>query len=82
MATNKEFEKIGNLFNKKTAAKPPAYQWQDLALRVIKELSIPDVKKAPCLKLAKKSRKISLKAALTTRKNFARQGISGNIFLS
>jgi len=48
-------EKIGDLLQQKPAndKKPPAYQWQDLALKVIEELNIPDTKRSAVFKVAK-----------------------------
>lgn len=41
------------LENKAKAKKPPAYQWQDLALRIIKELNIPNFKRSSVFKVCK-----------------------------
>jgi hypothetical protein len=46
MIRKSEMENIGDIFKKKTPGKkPPAYQWQDLALRVIEDLHIPSFKR-------------------------------------
>lgn len=41
------------LQNKEPGKKPPAYQWQDLALRIIKELNIPNFKRNSVFKVCK-----------------------------
>ncbi|HMB65585.1 MAG TPA: hypothetical protein VKO42_01805 [Patescibacteria group bacterium] len=54
MPKNNGFENIGDIFKKKQQTqKPPAYQWQDLALRVIKELNIPNFKRSSVFKACK-----------------------------
>lgn len=55
------FQSIGSLFDKleeskdpeKTTKKAPAYKWQDLALRVIQELSVPNFKRSSVFKVCK-----------------------------
>jgi hypothetical protein len=47
------WQQIGSIFAKKSQKKPPAYEWQDLALRVIKELNIPDFKRSAVFKVCK-----------------------------
>ncbi|MBA3047568.1 hypothetical protein KKC83_06705 [Patescibacteria group bacterium] len=74
MAINKEFEKIGNLFNKKTAAKPPAYQWQDLALRIINELAIPNFKRSSVFKICKEKPKNFIESCLNDTKELCKTG--------
>jgi len=46
------FQKISSLLNRKTV-KPPAYQWQDLALQIVKELNIPPFKKSAVFKVCR-----------------------------
>ncbi len=41
------------LGNRAQSKKPPAYQWQDLALRIIKELNIPIFKRSSVFKVCK-----------------------------
>jgi len=44
---------IKNILKNKVNKKPPAYEWQDLALRIIKELYVPDFKKSSVFKVCK-----------------------------
>ncbi len=51
-------EQIGDIFQSKAqdrrpAKKPPAYQWQDLALKIINELGIPNFKRSSVFKICR-----------------------------
>lgn len=49
-------DNIKDIFkNKPQAKKPPAYEWQDLALRVIKELNVPNFKRSSVFKVCKEA---------------------------
>jgi len=80
MAIDKGPEKIGDLFAeqaKKSAAKrrpAPAYDWQDLALRVIKELNIPDFKRSAVFKVCKQKSRIMIEKCLNDTKELCRSG--------
>lgn len=52
MRINKEPEKLSDLLGRKSK-KPPAYQWQDLALKIIERLDIPDFKRNSIFKVCK-----------------------------
>ena len=45
MSSN-NFSAIKNIINKKNIKKAPAYEWQELALKIIDELNIPNFKKS------------------------------------
>jgi len=56
MIQKSDFEKISHIFqNKKKIIKPPAYQWQDLALRIIEDLKVPPFKKNSVFKICKEN---------------------------
>jgi len=46
-------EGIGDILSKKVSKKAPAYQWQDLALRVIKDLNAPAFKRSSVFKVCR-----------------------------
>ncbi len=87
MAIDKGLEKIGDIF-KKQAGKPvssrrradwrgkpaPAYAWQDLALRVIKELNIPDFKKSAVFKVCKEKPRNFIEKCLNDTKELSHSG--------
>lgn len=50
--------KLSDIFKvdiKSNQPKPPAYQWQDLALRIIKELNVPNFKRGSAFKVCKEN---------------------------
>jgi len=64
-----EFEKIGDLFAKRaTTTKAPAYQWQDLALKIIGELRVPPFKRSSIFKICKENTRIFVEACLADTK--------------
>lgn len=74
MPTDKGLERIGDLFNQKTAKPAPAYAWQDLALRVIKELNIPDFKRSAVFKVCKQKSRIFIETGLNETKELCQTG--------
>lgn len=58
--------------NKKTVKKPPAYQWQDLALRVIEELGIPKNKRSSVFQICKKYNKSIVEKAMNDTKELCK----------
>ncbi len=54
--------------------KMPAYAWQDLALRVIKELNIPDFKRSAVFKVCKQKSRIYIEKALNDTKELCQSG--------
>jgi hypothetical protein len=75
MKIDKGLEKIGDLFNK-TIKQPglPAYAWQDLALRVIKELNIPAFKRSAVFKVCKLKSRTQIEASLNDTKELCKSG--------
>ncbi len=69
MANNQGFESLRDLFQENQSGKtPPAYQWQELALKVIKELNIPDKKRSSVFKACKQNSKIYIENCLNDTK--------------
>jgi hypothetical protein len=51
-----EFESLSSIFVQKkrqVVKKPPAYAWQDLALKIIAELGVPNFKRASIFKICR-----------------------------
>lgn len=67
-----DFEKINDLFNRKRI-KPPAYQWQEFALRIIKELVIPDSKKSAVFKVCRDYPKNFIEQCLVDTKELSQR---------
>jgi hypothetical protein len=51
----RDFENIADIIKDKKSKKPTAYKWQEMALRIIEELNIPDYKKSSVFKICKGS---------------------------
>jgi len=64
-------EKLKDIISNKQTIKPPAYPWQDLALRVIDELNIPKHKKNAVFKVCKQHPKVVIEKALNDTKELA-----------
>lgn len=58
----------------KPQAKAPAYEWQDLALRIIAELEIPKEKRNSTFQVCKKFPKVIVEKALSDTKELCQTG--------
>jgi hypothetical protein len=74
MKTDKGFENLSNILKSKKAKKPPAYEWQELALRIISELSIPNFKRNAVFKVCKENSKIYIERCLNDTKELCPAG--------
>lgn len=75
MEINKGLEQLGDLLNsKRPTKKPPAYAWQDLALQVIKELSVPDFKRSAVFKICKQKPRVYIEKSLNDTKELCQAG--------
>jgi hypothetical protein len=75
MQIDKGPEKVRDILKSKQAGKkPPAYQWQELALRVIEELSIPNFKRNAVFKVCKENPKPFIEKCLDDTKELCQTG--------
>lgn len=75
MSINKEPQNIKDIFaTKKAAKKPPAYQWQDFALRTINELNIPNFKRSAVFKICKEKPRSFVEGCLNDTKELCKTG--------
>ena len=74
------FQKIGDLFSKTKPVKPPAHPWQELALRVITELSIPNEKRGSVFMVCKKYPKPFIEMCLNDTKELCKTGETWKYF--
>ncbi|MFA5248101.1 MAG: hypothetical protein WC415_02545 [Patescibacteria group bacterium] len=79
---NQDFQSLGALFAVKRAKAPPppAYQWQELALRVISELGIPPFKKSSVFKACRDHPKDFIEICLNDTKELCTDGQSWKYF--
>jgi len=73
-------ENLADILKRKAAIKPPAYQWQDLALRIIKELSIPDFKRSAVFKICRDQHKNTIEKAMNETKELCQTGSKWQYF--
>ncbi len=75
MPEDKGLEQLSDIFtNKRSIKKPPAYEWQELALRVIEELGIPNFKRNAVFKICKENPKPFIEKCLNDTKELAHTG--------
>lgn len=75
MATaNDGFIDLKAIFKNKQTKKAPAYPWQDLALRVIQELSVPGFKRNSVFKVCKNNSQQVILRALNDTKELCQSG--------
>lgn len=78
---NKGFQSFSDIFkNKKTVSKPPAYPWQELALQVIKDLSVPGFKRSSVFKACRDMPAEKIKTALNDTKELCKSGSQWQYF--
>lgn len=79
-----EFESFGAIFVQKKnikVKKPPAYPWQDLALKVVADLGIPGFKRASVFKICRDHSKEFVERCLNDTKELCKTGESWKYFL-
>jgi len=74
-------QKLSDIFKeKKPIKKPPAHEWQDLALRIIEELSIPNFKRNSVFKVCKENPKDFIEKCLNDTKELCQTGAKWKYF--
>jgi hypothetical protein len=74
------FQSFSDIFKNRKTVKPPAYPWQDLALRVIKDLGIPDFKRSAVFKVCKDLPINIIEMALNDTKELCKTGAKWKYF--
>jgi hypothetical protein len=69
-----DLTQFSDIWKGRQAVKPPAYEWQDLALRVIKEIGAPAFKRSAVFKICKEKPKAVVEGALNDTKELCRDG--------
>lgn len=65
---------------KKNQVKPPAHPWQELALKIISELNIPNFKRSAVFKICKENNKEFVLMALNDTKELCQTGEAWKYF--
>lgn len=68
------FKTIGDVFAGKESKKTTAYQWQELALKVISELGIPDFKRGAVFSVCKNNNQQFVQTCLNDTKELCTSG--------
>ena len=74
MKKDKGFSQLGDIFQDRKEKKPPAYKWQDLALRIIEELNIPGFKRSSVFKVCKINSPEFIERCLNDTKELCEKG--------
>jgi len=77
MTEKNQPQSLGDIFanrQQKPVKKAPAYEWQDLALQIIKELDIPNFKRNSVFKTCKDHPKEFVKQCLNDTKELCETG--------
>ncbi|MFA5023794.1 MAG: hypothetical protein WC523_02450 [Patescibacteria group bacterium] len=75
-----KFQSFSEIIRQKKTVKPPAYPWQDLALRLIKELHIPEFKRSAVFKVCKEKPAHEIEIALNDTKELCKTGAAWKYF--
>lgn len=79
-----EFQSLGSIFiqkKNKASKKPPAYDWQDLALKVVADLGIPNFKRSSVFKICRDNPKEFVERCLNDTKELCKSGERWKYFL-
>lgn len=71
---NQGLQNLKEILLKRQAAKPPTFEWQDFALKVIRELGIPGFKRNAVFKVCKEHSKPFVEKALNETKELCKTG--------
>ena len=74
MEKKENLKSFGELMKNRVVKKAPAYQWQDLALRVIIELNIPNNKRSSVFRVCKQNTKQIVERAMNDTKELCKTG--------
>lgn len=74
MERKENLKSFGELVKNRVVKKAPAYQWQDLALKVINKLNIPNNKRSSVFRVCKQNTKQIVKRAMNDTKELCKTG--------
>ncbi len=71
---------LADIMKSRVTTKAPAYDWQDLALRIIGELGIPGFKRSAVFKACRDYPRVVIEKALNDTKELCKKGESWKYF--
>jgi hypothetical protein len=74
------FKSLFDIIKIQKTTKAPAYPWQDLALRIIKELKVPGFKRSSVFKICKEKPEHLVNLALNDTKELCKTGSAWKYF--
>lgn len=74
MEKKRNLKSFGEIMKSRTTKKPPAFEWQDLALRIIKELDIPNSKRGSVFQVCKQYDKQIVERSMNDTKELCQTG--------
>lgn len=76
------FASLSDIFQAKPVkkVKAPAYEWQDFALRIIKDLAVPNFKRSSVFKICKDMPSSTVERALNDTKELCKSGDAWKYF--
>lgn len=80
MSEEDKFKSLAEIFKSKQTVKAPAYPWQDLALKIIKELNIPGFKRGAIFKVCRDNPPHKITLALNDTKELCKTGAAWKYF--
>ncbi|HAR99704.1 MAG: hypothetical protein US57_C0003G0010 [Candidatus Moranbacteria bacterium GW2011_GWC2_37_73] len=76
----KDLKTFGELMKKRVVQKAPAYQWQELALKIIKDFDVPNDKRGSIFRVCKQYNKQIVERAMNDTKELCKTGQKWNYF--
>lgn len=73
-------DSFADIIKKKEKTKAPAYPWQELALKVINDLKVPNNKRSSVFKVCKENNPETIKRALNDTKELCQSGAAWRYF--
>lgn len=74
MEKKENLKSFGELIKNRVVKKAPAFEWQDLALRVITELNVPNNKRSSVFRVCKQNTKQIVERAMNDTKELCKTG--------
>lgn len=74
MERKENLKSFGELMKNRVIKKAPAYQWQELALKIINDLNIPNNKRSSVFRVCKQNTRQIVELAMNDTKELCKSG--------